>query len=333
MERLLYVALTRAKHTLVLAFDRQFFQNPTDRSPSDSQIKWLAADTREPNEKHLAALPTKISSCAQTALRQQMVPRTETRENFGRHETGWIDRARRNAADFVRTISPSKFAAEEEVSRAGDDDVWIEVEPELRPPRIDNPATRYGLWWHDLARQIPWLETATKWDDVFARHHPSSSDPARAAREWRLLRERVKELLDFGAGWTNRAPVVRAEMPFFWKLREDRCLEGVVDLAFFDPVTTEWLIVDWKTNRVAPDKIEMLRAKYRPQLAAYCQAVKETTGNKVRAALYSTANGEFVRYEPQETAAGRKRMERLPPEKLFPNKPIKKTPGLGAYFK
>jgi hypothetical protein len=72
------------------------------------------------------------------------------------------------------------------------------------------------------------------------------------------LRAQVSALPDFVAGWTNRTPVVRAEMPFFWKMRDDRCLEGVIDLALFDPATSEWLIIDWKTNRISRDKIDVL---------------------------------------------------------------------------
>ena len=110
---------------------------------------------------------------------------------------------------------------------------------------------------------------------------------------------------------------MRTEMPFFWKMDDDRCLEGIIDLAFFDPTTNEWLIVDWKTNRVARDKIDILRVTYRPQLAAYCQAVERTTGHKVRAAIYSTATGEFVRYESREVAAEWARLQRLSAETLF----------------
>ena len=142
-KRLLYVALTRAKHTLVLAFDRQFFPTSKGQITTDSQIKWLRADAGESNYEAFAALAPETCPCAETSARQQMIPRTETRENFGRRETGWIDRARQSASHFVRTISPSKFAAKEEVSPVSDDDAWIEVEPELRPLRIDNPATRY----------------------------------------------------------------------------------------------------------------------------------------------------------------------------------------------
>ena len=317
MERLLYVALTRAKHTLVLVDDRHFFAKANGTIHSNSQIKWLRTDAREPNEPSLAALPGELRSCAQTAHRQRLVPRSETRENFGPRDTGWIDRARQNASHFVRTIIPSKLAGEEEHSPAGLDEAWVEMEPELRPARIDNPATRYGVWWHDFVQQVPWLEHAEAWDEVFTAHHANSPDPARSAREWHLLRKRVSGYSAFVPAWTNRDPIVRAEMPFFWKMDGDRCLEGIIDLAFFDPTTNEWLIVDWKTNRVARDKIDILRVTYRPQLAAYCQAVERTTGHKVRAAIYSTATGEFVRYEPREVAAEWARLQRLSAETLF----------------
>ena len=188
----------------------------------------------------------------------------------------------------------------------------------LRPSRIDNPATRYGVCWHRFMQQIPWLHEPAEWDEIFTAYQASSPDMARAAREWQLLRKPVTGLSHFEAGWTDRTPVVRAEMPFFWKMRADRCLEGFIDLALFDQATNECLIVDWKTNRVARDKIDTLRVKYRPQLAAYCQVVKETTGHKVCAAIYSTANGTFLRYEAQEMATEWNRLEKLPPEELFP---------------
>ena len=31
---------------------------------------------------------------------------------------------------------------------------------------------------------------------------------------------------------------------------EHRCLEGIIDLALFDPLEKRWSILDWKTNRI-----------------------------------------------------------------------------------
>ena len=37
-------------------------------------------------------------------------------------------------------------------------------------------------------------------------------------------------------------------MPFLWAMNARECLEGIIDLAIFDPATERWLILDWKTN-------------------------------------------------------------------------------------
>jgi ATP-dependent exoDNAse (exonuclease V) beta subunit len=315
MERLLYVALTRAKHTLVLAVDRGFF--PKEKGfHSDSQFKWLRADAGEPNEQHLASLPIDLIVCPQTARRQQMTPQVRTWENFGPRETGWIDRARHNANRFIRTVVPSSLGLSKKDDSVNEES-WMEMEPEVRPVRVDNPATRYGIWWHDLAQRIPWLREASVWDEIFAALHNNSPDSARSTREWRLLRARANTLSDFANDWSECKPMIYAEMPFYWNMTGERSLEGLIDLALFDLASDEWLIIDWKTNRVAANQLSILREEYRAQLAAYRQVVKELTGQKVSAALYSTATGEFVRYEPAELEDEWNRLEALPSEDLF----------------
>jgi len=126
-------------------------------------------------------------------------------------------------------------------------------------------------------------------------------------------------------------------MPFFWTpsrsgsnpgsprdesvspRRPDRtggkCIEGVIDLAFFQrsnasaAPTDKCLILDWKTDRVPPDNTETLHARYRPQLAAYWKAVSEITKLDVEAAIYSTAAGALVRYKTDDLAREWARLE------------------------
>ncbi len=300
MERLLYVALTRAKHTLVLAFDREFFLTAQGQVPSDSQIKWLRADSGGCNYEAVASLSTDPRECTETIARQHSAPPEKIFDNLGTRETGWIDKAHQCAARFIQTVSPSKFAPAEGMSPEERAEVWIELEPELRPPRIDSPATRYGVWWHQFVQQISWNDDATAWDKVFSATQGDSPDMARSAREWQLLRERISSVSVFPSHFTNGAPVVHVEMPFFWRMDEHRCLEGIVDLAFFDPGEKRWFILDWKTNRITRDRIEILRAHYRPQIAAYWKAVTEMTGALVDAGIYSTSTGEFVLYDRDE---------------------------------
>src|SRR5947207_1830994 len=68
MERLLYVALTRARHTLVLALDAEFFRGKHGVH-SDTQLKWLQADAKEPNAQILDDLPEDAPACERTGYR------------------------------------------------------------------------------------------------------------------------------------------------------------------------------------------------------------------------------------------------------------------------
>jgi ATP-dependent exoDNAse (exonuclease V) beta subunit len=311
MERLLYVALTRAKHTLVLAFDRQFFLNKRKQFHANSQIRWLRAGDEECNCEVVAALSSEARECIETRDRQKSAPREQACENLGSRHLGWIDDARRCAARFVHTISPSKFVPEEEIEPGESTDVWMEIEPELRPPRIDSPATRYGLWWHGFIQRVPWSVNADTWQTVFDETIGMSPDPARSKREWTMLRERISCVSDFPTRLANGAAIVHTEMPFFWRLDERGCLEGIIDLALLQATEKKWFILDWKTNRIAPDAIDKLRVSYRPQIAAYWRAVAEMTKRPVTAAIYSTPTGQFIVYDPDELAREWERLRKL----------------------
>jgi ATP-dependent exoDNAse (exonuclease V) beta subunit len=305
MERLLYVALTRAKHTLVLAFDQQFFRNARGQFHRSSQISWLRAGDGECNCEVLAALSSEARKCIETRDRQKSAPREQVSENLGKRELGWIDDARQRAARFIHTTNPSKFAPEEEVEAAEGVEVWSEIEPELRPTRIDNPATRYGLWWHEFAQEIPWRSQTDAWQAAFDKSVATSPEPARSRREWKLLSQFVSERRDFLAG------NVFVEMPFFWRMNANQCLEGIIDLALFRPSEKQWFILDWKTNRIERNEIGKLRAEYRPQIAAYWKAVTEMTKQQVSGGIFSTATGQVIVYDQTELANEWKRLRNV----------------------
>src|SRR6476646_10616971 len=310
MERLLYVALTRAKHTLVLAFDRQFFLNSHGKFHRNSQISLLRARGGECNCEAVAALPEKARECTETRDRQQSTPLEHVSEQLGTRELGWIDDARRHAARFVHTISPSKFAQEQEIEPEATADAWIEIEPELRSPGVGSAATRYGIWWHEFAQKIPWHSQRDAWQAAFEANISESPGPARSKREWKLLTKYASDHPGFFAG--NIFP----EMPFFWRMDERKCLEGLIDIAFFHPDKKEWFVLDWKTNRLERDELENLRVEYRPQIAAYWKAVTEMTKRPVSAGIYSTATGELIVYSENQLAEEWERLRNLPPDDL-----------------
>src|SRR5439155_15959518 len=173
MERLLYVALTRARHTLVFALDSDFFRGARGQVHSDTQLKWLKADAGEANAEVIAAASDEASACTETAAhhkQRQLEPVPECLSTL-QLETGWIDIARQRAGTIIETVSPSQFAPEEEAaSETPSTEEWIEIEPELRPPRIDNPATRYGVWWHDFIEQISWRSESKNWIETFEQN-------------------------------------------------------------------------------------------------------------------------------------------------------------------
>jgi ATP-dependent helicase/nuclease subunit A len=333
MERLLYVALTRARHTLVLALDREFFRGAKGQVHTDTQLKWFQADTGEANAPAIAGTSSEAAACVETKSRQSETRSEEVHDSLIalRLDTGWIDIARQKAAIFIETLSPSKFSPEEELAPTENADVWIEIEPELRPPRIENPATRYGLWWHDFVQQIPFCSHAalsacdagesqnapterggyneSSWEKIFAASVTSSPDPARSKREWEILKKHLASDADFRR--RIGATIVHPEMPFFWQLPNSKCLEGIIDLALFDGADDRCLILDWKTNRIAPEKIEDLRELYRPQIAAYWKAVTEMTGLAVDAGIYSTSTGAFIGYNCDELAIEWERLSDL----------------------
>jgi ATP-dependent exoDNAse (exonuclease V) beta subunit len=105
-------------------------------------------------------------------------------------------------------------------------------------------------------------------------------------------------------------------MPFLWRVSERTCLEGVIDLALIDQTRSKWVILDWKTNRIAVDQIDELRAQYRPQIAAYSEAIARMTGMAVEAGIYSTSTGKFIAYDRAELAQEWQRLKNLSVKEL-----------------
>ena len=315
MERLLYVALTRAKHSLVLPLDRELFAIANGEIHKDSQIKWLRCDRGGCNEQTFAAVSTEAQECAATAAEQRK-SRTRIKSVKLTQPVALpplsFENARKRAANFVHTLNPSGFSTEEERLAATGVDIWGETGGASKPPVLATPARRYGLWWHHFIQQIPWNADVGSWEQIFGANRPLSPDMARSSREWKILRDYFSGSADFRRQFTDRQFLAHPEMPFYWRMNENKCLEGVVDLALFDPAGRKWLILDWKTDRVPPEKMNILSGRYRSQIAAYWKAISEMTGMKVEAAIYSTPTAKLVIYGQDDLAREWARLKTLP---------------------
>ncbi|HMJ06060.1 MAG TPA: 3'-5' exonuclease [Chthoniobacterales bacterium] len=313
MERLLYVALTRARHTLVLALDRSLFSPKTDRAADYSQLKFLRGDHGESSIQILDALPDAPNACA------------DTRASWEEHGTAGdafaselpplsdalLKCARTRASDFIHKQNPSGL---DEAPEPAPESSSRRAAVPARS-RADNAATRYGSWWHTLFQHFPWKSAPQKWQTAFAAIQPSSPDGVRSEREWKLF-----------AGCSPDSPlrkfltrpdvIIHTEFPFLWRMNDRSCLEGVIDLLVVDPGAGRALLIDWKTNRIGRDEHDALRTRYLAQIAAYWKAVGEMTRYEIDAGIFATATGQFCVYRPEELETEWARLQAMPPEEL-----------------
>jgi ATP-dependent exoDNAse (exonuclease V) beta subunit len=313
MERLLYVALTRARHTLVLALDRNLFSPVHDRLAADSQLKYFRGDKNESSCGALEALTTTAEGCDQTsrAATKTAGPVAAPAFTFGPLDSDVLFRARARAFDFIRKQNPSDYEeplelAAELAPRSG---------PSLTLSSADNPATLYGSWWHTLFQHFPWSGRQQEWQTAFAALQSSSPDPARSAREWKLFANTSPDsaLAKFLA---RPSIVTHTEFPFLWRMNDRSCVEGIIDLFLVDLGASQCLLVDWKTNRIKKGEEEDLRTRYRPQIAAYWKALRKITGLEVEAEIFATATGKFCGYATDELEAEWERLRALPTEEF-----------------
>ena len=311
MERLLYVAVTRARHTLVLAHDRELFCNAKEQVADNSQLRFLRADTRETSVETLMALPDECVDCAETAASwANTAAGQSTLPAPAPLEIAKLERARRNASVFIRKQNPSGY--DEPLEPATDSAVAKTPRP-LPRSIADTPATLYGSWWHTLFEHFPWKADPSRWQEAFEALQSSSPDPERSAREWQQLRT---TLGDSPAAQFLRRPgtIVHTELPFLWRIDEQSCLEGVIDLLAIDRAEKRCLLVDWKTNRLTSDQEDGLRARYLSQIAAYWTAVGEMTQFEIEAGLFSTSVGRWLIYTDKELRTEWTRLCELRPD-------------------
>jgi ATP-dependent exoDNAse (exonuclease V) beta subunit len=311
MARLLYVATTRARHTLVLALDEGIFARPNGEILNGAQLKCLHGE-KQINRPHFDRVDVKPTACVETARTNQNIAATrEARipllKQIGPKE---LKRAHVRAADFVRKLNPSGY--DQEIVRLAAS-ATNEDASSVNLPRstTDTPATLYGRWWHQLVQQLPWRDR-NSWKLIFDEHQSRSPVPARSVDEWNLFLQYLEKNQDFLESIANKESVAHAEMPFLWLADKSRCLEGIVDLAIFNTHAKRVFVLDWKTNRIASDQIEHLRNTYRPQMAAYWRAMTGLSESTVQAAIYSTAVGRLIIYERDELTTEWERLRKLP---------------------
>lgn len=90
-----------------------------------------------------------------------------------------------------------------------------------------------------------------------------------------------------------------------WALLDATGKVSVLDLAISEP--EGWLVVDYKTGRPAPQESHeafgaRMLARYTPQLARYCEQVSAFDGRPARAALYFPRDDLWFDFDPRATS-------------------------------
>lgn len=283
MQRLLYVAMTRSKNTLVIVDDRDVFER---RSKSFFERGRFDDDGLE-----------KLG----TDLRASHVPSTD-RDGDEKEpviEPVAIDWAGaiQSASAFPRRILPHALVTAEAAKGDAEPEMGLATFSENESGRNNSvleAAAEYGIWWHAMMQDMPWQGGIDEWRRCLASHMPACPKPDRGALEFELL-----AASPFVSRIVQGAKEFRTELPFLWREGEASCLEGVMDFVVWDTEQRSWAVVDWKTNSIAKGELPHLATLYRPQLTAYASALEALTpqdkkGPSVKAYLYSTMCGEAV---------------------------------------
>ncbi|HIE10684.1 MAG TPA: hypothetical protein EYP62_03665, partial [Kiritimatiellae bacterium] len=272
MQRLLYVSLTRARHTLVILDDRQGFSGSRGAFSFGELLGEEGAQLLE----RLPSVPQPPPPAPRHPVSRPASPPAPV----SRRE---LESARVASTAIVRRILPSMLARKAPPEEP-------EILRETTEASGPEAARQYGTWWHRLMETMPWAAGRTAWQRRFQAMLRTSPDIARARREWTLFLESP-----LAVQLADRRLHVETEMPFLHRASENTTVEGFVDLVQRNADGSVWLVLDWKTNLVTEREALPLAEIYRPQLRAYADSLQAlTAAREVTAAIYSTCLGRLI---------------------------------------
>jgi ATP-dependent exoDNAse (exonuclease V) beta subunit len=260
-QRVLYVALTRARHALVLPFAREQYAR---NKGSFLQVVGAELDALVPNApERLTFAKTRKREVDRGVV---SLPRAD------------LTAAVRASREMPNVIHPHNLVDDREAIDAGFED--------------GESAYLYGRWWHRWVEDFPWDSPDEAWS-AFGENVPDVFN-GRARQEVAkfLASPDLQQILKAGEWF-------QVEVPFSWPETDDSWTEGVIDLVIGTGLDETW-IVDWKTNQPGTgesmeDFERRLRSTYLPQLFAYQAVLEKALGKRVtRLEVYSTVLGKFV---------------------------------------
>jgi len=310
MQRLLYVATTRARHTLVLTVDRELFLDSKGGLSPRAQLTLLGGEENPAQFDELVETP-EICPLTLAARLEDQAQADDLISAPSAIDPQSARKARRRADDFVHKFNPSAYDPEI-MPEAAEEIIGTVAARVPIKSAADTPATLYGRWWHALFQQIPWRSGIEEADALFQKFLAISPDRRRSVAEWKLVRETLAGDSILKQFLSRENAVIHSEFPFAWRIDEQACVEGLIDLLVIDAENNRCLLVDWKTNRIKPEEEEQLRQRYRPQIAAYWKSLREITKCEVDAGIFATATGRSLDYDANELETEWTRLRAMP---------------------
>ena len=302
IERLLYVATTRARHTLVLVLDQEIFSNTEGKLPRGAQLRRLVRNA----DSYAGEFDAHSRTIEEVEISEGVVAATPVGaaviEPLAPNE---LKRARKRATEIVRKFIPSALEAE------------IDVDEFRAHSRLDNLATLYGRWWHRFLQGMDWRGGIDSAQKLFEEQLSICPNPKSAMKDWKAMRTNLFGDARIMPYLKKDETRFHRELPFSWKINERTVLEGFIDVLLIDDNAGRCLLVDWKTNRIGKGEEADLRKRYQPQIAAYWKAVREITTLEVEAGIFATATGAFVGYGDAELEAEWTRLRALPADRII----------------
>lgn len=271
IERLVYVATTRASQKLIFVNDANLF--PKSKI---SLAHLLQLPSGATNNTYWQTLPSELPPAA---VAQMPVPTSVAYSpQSSIHITQAFEHlsiAHKKASLIPKKITPSQLSNTQEKIKHNH--------------FLNTNAMEYGVWWHEVMNQMPWT-SPEKWQVVFETYLKDCPDAVRAQKEFSLLMQSpIRQ-------WcSTEKTVIQTEVPVLASTHPMEIMEGNMDvLACVPGQAIPWIILDWKTDAAST---EMLKAQYAPQLKAYRDLVTKVVQQPVAMYLYATRTGESVLVE------------------------------------
>lgn len=256
-ERLLYVALTRAKRHLVFVDDRALYEG--------SKGKTIASSLGLVDMRSLAKSALSEVTCAVQEVTQAMS------EHMRPWTLSMLDGARDASRDILTKQTPSKLSEHTFVLGEGASDEEL----------CYLGGKAYGNWWHTTMQYFPWGGDEGEVNKYLLSSIRETINPGRGELELtQFQKTAIYQKLRLNA------QNVYTEVPLAW---EDggHFYEGVVDCLVLDPDGCLTLI-DWKTDIITGEDIDLLRGRYQKQLAAYVRGLSQMGEFNINYGIYST---------------------------------------------